>query len=410
MVSSKNKLPLEGIRVADFSWVSAGPRGTRILCNFGAEVIKIESAGRIDLNRGRPPFTPGKKGVNASALFNNVNVDKLSVTLNLRHPKGRELAKKIVAISDIVVDNFNPGVMVKMGLGYDELVKIKPDIIVLSMPVMGETGPRSQYGGYGMGIEAISGLKHISGFPGKMPLGTGIAYPDSGPNPRHAMIAILAALHYRNKTGKGQFIELAQYESTACFTGTAVLEYTANNTIQGPWGGRLPDAAPHGVYRCQGDDDWCVIAVFTDEEWESFKKAIGNPAWTEDSRFATLPARKQNEDELDRLVEEWTVQKGTREVMETLQSAGVAAGVIQTGQDLLDNDIQMRARGHYVRIDHVEAGEQTVDGVRIKLSDTPGRIQRPAPVLGEHNEYIFKELLGISDEEYDELLIEQIIY
>ncbi|MBI2831174.1 MAG: CoA transferase [Chloroflexi bacterium] len=403
------KLPLEGIRVADFSWVSAGPRGTRVLGNFGAEVIKIESAGRLDLNRGRPPFMPGNRGVNATALFNNVNCDKLGITLNLRHPKGRELAKKLCAISDIVIDNFNPGVMKKMGLGYDDLIKIKPDIIVISMPVMGETGPRASYGGYGMGIEAISGLKYISGYPGKMPLGTGIAYPDSGPNPRHAMVAVMAALHYRNKTGKGQFIELAQYESTVCFTGTALLEYTANNKIQGPWGGRLPNAAPHGTYRCKGDDEWCVIAVFTDDEWKAFKKAIDNPSWANDKKFATLADRKKNEDELDRLVNAWTLPKGAREVMELLQNAGVGAGVIQTGRDLLDNDQQLIQR-HYVKVEHPEGGPQTVDGVRIKLSATPGRIQRPAPLLGEHNEYVFKKLLGIPDEEFDMLLVDQVLY
>lgn len=409
MTSANKKLPLEGIRVADFSWVSAGPRGTRLLGNFGAEVIKIESAGRIDLNRGRPPFTPGKRGINASALFNNINCDKLSVTINMRTPKGRELAKKIVAISDIVIDNFNPGVMRKMGLGYDDLVKVKPDIIVISMPVMGETGPRSNYGGYGMGIEAISGLKYISGYPGKMPLGTGIAYPDSGPNPRHAMAVVLAALHYRNKTGKGQFIELAQYESTVCYTGTALLEYTANNHIQEHWGGRLPNAAPHGAYRCKGDDRWCVIAVFTEEEWNSFKKAIGNPAWANDKKFATLASRKKNEDELERMVNTWTETKDAREVMTLLQNAGVAAGVIQTGQDLLEFDEQLKLR-HYVKIEHPEAGVQTVDGVRIKLSETPGRIQRPAPIMGEHNEYVFKKLLGMSDDEYDMNLVEQVLY
>lgn len=410
MPKSSKKMLLEGIRVADFSWVSAGPRGTGVLAAFGAEVIKIESASRLDLNRGRPPFAPGKRGINASGVFNNINYNKLSVTLNLRHPGACELAKRIVAVSDIVVDNFNPLVMQRLGLGYDDLVKVKPDIIVITMPVMGQTGPRMNYSGYGMGIEAISGLKHISGFPREMPLGTGIAYPDSGPNPRHAIVVVLAALHYRNKTGKGQFIEMAQYESTVCFTGTSILQYTANGSIQGSWGGRLPNAAPHGAYRCRGDDQWCVIAVFTDDEWESFIRAIGNPSWTKESKFATLLGRKQNEDELDKLVQSWTIQKDAREVMELLQRAGVAAGVIQNGKDLLEDDPQLRARGHYVQIEHPEAGRQTVDGVRIKLSATPGRVRHPAPILGQHNEYVFKELLGISDEEYVNLMVEQVIY
>jgi len=410
MGEAKKKLPFEGIRVADFSWVTAGPRWTKMLGDFGAQVIKIESAGRVDMNRGRPPLIPGKRGVNASALFNNINCDKLSVTLNLKHPKGRELAKQLVAVSDMVLDNFNPGVMDKMGLGYKDLVEVKPDIIVISMPTMGGGGPRSNYGGYGMGIEAISGLKHISGFPGKMPLGTGIAYPDAGPNPRHAMAAALAALHYRNRTGKGQFIEMAQYESTVNFTGTAVLEYTANQAVQGSWGGRLPNAAPHGAYRCKGDDRWCVVAVFGEDEWEAFCGTIGRPAWTGEPKFTTLDDRKKNEDELDQMVESWTITKDARDVMELLQAAGVAAGVVQTGEDLLDNDLQLRAREHYVRMDHPEAGPQTVDGVRIKLSETPGSVRRPAPLLGEHNDYVIKELLGIPDEEYDMLIVEQVVY
>ncbi|MFC1886877.1 CaiB/BaiF CoA transferase family protein [Thermodesulfobacteriota bacterium] len=410
MNGSIKRLPLEGIRVADFSWISAGPRGTRLLGNFGAEIIKVESAARIDLSRGRPPFFPGKKGINASALFNNVNVDKRSITLNVKHPKGCKLAKQLIAVSDIVVDNFNPGVMKKTGLGYDELIKVKPDIIMISMPVMGETGPRSHYGGYGMGVEAIAGLKHISGMPNKMPLGTGIAYPDNGPNPRHAMTAVLAALHYRNQTGKGQFIELAQYESTINFTGTAILEYTANGTIQGSWGGRLPHAAPHGAYRCKGDDGWCVIAVFTEMQWEAFKRVIGDPAWIKDGKFATLSDRKNNEDELDRLVNSWTVLKNPREVMELLQNAGVAAGVIQNGKDLMEDDPQMKARNHYISMAHPETDKHTVDGIRIKLSKTPGEIRRHAPLLGEDNDYVFKDLLGLPDEDYDMLIVDGVIY
>ncbi len=198
--------------------------------------------------------------------------------------------------------------------------------------------------------------------------------------------------------------------SSICFTGTAVLEYTANGTVQGSWGGRLPDAAPHGAYRCRGDDRWCVIAVFTDEEWTSFTKVLGNPLWTRENRFATLLGRKHNEDELDRLVENWTMQKDAREVMEILQSAGVAAGVIQSGKDLLEDDLQLKARGHFVQVEHPEAGSQTVDSVRIKLSSTPGRVRHPAPLLGEHNEHVLKELLGISGDEYDSLLIEGVVY
>jgi len=410
MPSPEVALPLKGIRVADFTWVAAGPRATRVLGNFGAEVIKVESANRLDMQRGRPPFAAGKTGVNVSGMFNNVNCDKLGVTLDLKTLRGKELAKKLVSVSDMVVDNFTPGVMERWGLGYADLVQVKPDIIVASMPVMGRTGPRCDYGGFGMGIEGVSGLRYLSGRRGQMPIGTGIAYPDAGPNPRHVVFALLAALYYRKLTGKGQYIELAQYESTVCFTGPAVLEYTANGRVQGPADGRLDNAAPHGAYRCAGDDRWCVIAVMNDDQWAAFGRVVGDLAWTRDGRFATSLRRKENEDELDRLVEEWTRTKDPRLIMREMQAAGVPAGVVQSGKDLLEEDEQLRYNGHYVCVSHPEAGKHRADGVRIKLSKTPGRVARPAPLLGEHNEYVFKGILGLSDAEYDDLLVRGVLY
>ncbi|MBI2908397.1 MAG: CoA transferase [Chloroflexi bacterium] len=408
-MDGKKGLPLENIRVTDFSWVAAGPAATRILAFLGAEVITIESARRIDLVRGRPPLAEGKTGINVSGSFINYNPNKLAVTLNMRHPKGLELAKKLISISDITAENFTAGVLDKWGLGYEEQAKVKPDIIMLSMPVMGKTGPRRDFGGYGMGIQAAAGINFLMGRPDRMPVGTGIAYPDVGPNPRQAGTAVLAALHYRNRTGKGQAIELAQLESTVNYTGPSVLQFTANKTLQTRQGNRATYAAPHGGYRCQGNDRWCVIAVFTDTEWKAFCNVLGSPDWTRDPRFATLLGRKQNEDELDGLVEEWTQQRTAEEVMNSMQQAGVAAGIVQNGQDLLERDEHLKVRESYVVLDHPEAGKLTADAGYFKLSKTPGRIYKPAPVLGQDNDYVYRELLCLSEGEIDMYIVEGIL-
>jgi benzylsuccinate CoA-transferase BbsF subunit len=254
------------------------------------------------------------------------------------------------------------------------------------------------------------------------------ALPDFSCNPYHAATAILSALHYRNMTGRGQFIEVAQFESTVCWTETAVLDYTANGRIQEGMRNRLPYAVPHGVYRCRAEDTevdycampesvpehrrkderWCAIAVFTDEEWEGFCRAIGGPPWTREEKFATFAGRKENEDELDRLVEEWTLPRSPEDVMTVMQQAGVAAGVVRDGEDLLTRDPQLAERGFYVYLDHPEAGRIAHDGLTFSLSATPGEIRR-APLLGEHNEHVYGEILGLSQDEVDRLTVEGVL-
>ncbi|MBI5442655.1 MAG: CoA transferase, partial [Deltaproteobacteria bacterium] len=332
------KLPLEGVRFIDFSWIQAGPWVGRYFANFGAEVIRIESSSRLDWARsvpGRPDHVEGRH--RRGALFTNFNCDKLGVTLNLRHPRGLEVAKKLVALGDVVVDNFSAGFMERLGLGYDELVKVKPDIIVLSMPVFGKTGPRSRFGAYGNGIQAAIGLNHISGFPHRPPA-INIALPDMCANPTHACVALLAALHYRQRTGKGQYIELPQLESSLAWMDTTLLDYTANGRVAARTGNRSAHGAPHGAFPCLGEDRWCAIAVLSEEQWRAFGEALGSPAWTRESRFSTLAGRKANEDELERLVSQWTEGRTAEDVMRQLQAKGVPAGVCQTGEDLMSRD------------------------------------------------------------------------
>ncbi|MEE8470569.1 MAG: CoA transferase [Dehalococcoidia bacterium] len=424
------KFPLEGIRITDFSWYGAAPYATRLLAAYGAEVIRIESSTKLDGMRWQAPRRPDTPpSYNISGMFNNFNPGKLGITLNMSHPEAREIATKLVSISDIVLDNFYPGTMEKWGLGYEELVKIKPDIIVATMPVMGITGPYTLWRGFGTSIRTMAGIDYITGNPDRHPIGTGMAaLPDFSCNPYHAATAILSALHHRHKTGKGQFIEIAQFESTVCWTETAILNYTVNKRIQRGMRNRLPYAAPHGVYRCRAEDwevdycampesvperknkdeRWCAIAVFTDDEWKAFCNVIGDPPWTKEDRFATFLSRKDNEDDLDSLVEQWTIDKSAEEVMMLMQQAGVAAGVVQDGEDLLTRDPQLRERGFHVYRDHPEAGRIAHDGLTFSLSATPGEIRR-APLLGEHNEYVYREILGFSEEEVNRLTVEKVL-
>ena len=424
------KFALDGIRITDFSWYGAAPYATRLLAAYGAEVIRIESSTKLDGMRWQAPRKQDvPESYNISGMFNNFNPGKLGIALNMSHSESFKIAKKLVSISDVVLDNFYPGAMEKWGLGYEELVDIKPDIIVVKMPVTGITGPYALWRGFGTSIRTMAGIDYITGNPERPPIGTGMAaLPDFSSNPYHAATAILSALHYRNKTGRGQFIEVAQFESTVCWTETSILDYTVNGRIQKAIQNRLPYAVPHGVYRCRAeerevdycampesvperrskDERWCAIAIFTEDEWKAFCGAIGDPAWTKEDRFATFQCRKENEEELDRLIGEWTIDRPPEEVMMRMQQAGVAAGVVQDGEDLLTRDPHLRERGFHVYLEHPEAGEIAHDGLTFSLSATPGEIRR-APLLGEHNEYVYREILGLSTEDVDRLTVEGVL-
>jgi benzylsuccinate CoA-transferase BbsF subunit len=404
-----DRRPLEGIRVADFSWFGAGPIYTENLANHGAQVVRVESQAHIDGLRVAHPMPEGKYTFNVSGYYNNYNASKLSFTLNMKHPKALDVALRLVAVSDIVAENYTPGTLEKWGLTYQKLREIKPDIIFVREPMQGGNGPHAKFGGFGAVISPLAGISHLSGSPDRVPVGLGTHYTDYVINPGHTIIATLAALRYRNRTGKGQLIEVAQFESSACVVGTAILDWTVNGRDQNRQGNRLTYAAPHGAYRCQGDDRWCVIAVFSDAEWRAFGQSIGDPEWCHEERFATLQGRKRNEDELDALVETWTSTKTAEEVMETLQAAGVAAGVVQNARDVLENDPHLQERGYYVFLDHPEAGRTAYDGPGFRLSKTPGRL-RPAPCLGEHTEFVCKEVLHMDDEEIAQLVMQNVLF
>ena len=384
-----NQAVLHGIRILDFTWVLAGPYATRILADFGAEVIKVQ------------PLMPEAQGKFDRGYYNTWNRNKLGINLNLNEPQGVALAKKLVGISDAVAENFTPRVMANWGLDYPSLKKIKPDIIMLSMSTMGQTGPWRDYAGFGPTIHAFSGITYLTSFPGKPPLGLGYSYADHIAG-LVACLALLGAMEYRQRTGEGQYIDVSQVEVMSSLLGSAILEHTANGKQVEPVGNGSTQAAPHGVYRCQGDDRWCAIGVFSDDEWQGFQRALGNPLWAEGRRFATLAGRLENADELDRLVEGWTRGHTAEEVMALLQRHGVAAGVVQNASDLA-NDPQLRARGFLIELDHPEMGKTISDAIPIRLSDTPARYIRTAPIVGQDNDYVYKQLLGMSEGEVAEL-------
>lgn len=398
---------LTGVKVADFCWALAGPLCTKVLADHGAEVIKIEGGNqRIDNQRVTLPFKDDIVGVDRAAIFNPFNTGKRSVAINLAHPKGVELAKKLVAWADIVTENFAGGAMERMGLGYEELREVKPDIIMLSTSVQGQTGPHATLSGFGPHLAAMSGLHYITGWPDRQ--ATDIEVYTDFITSRFVVPILIAALLYRQRTGKGQYIDASQYEMAQQFMSPLILDKIVNNRIAARKGNQHPDAAPHAAYRCRGKDRWCAISVFTEEEWASFCDVIGSPAWTKDSKFRTLPVRKDNEEELNRLVEAWTVERTAEDVMTMMQAAGVAAGVLKTVEELIEHDPQLAHRHHYWRLDHAEIGEYVAWGPAHRLSKSPAEL-RSAPLLGEHNEYVMKDIIGLSDDEIVELAVQEIL-
>lgn len=395
----ERKGALDGVKVVDFTRVLAGPGAVRMLADHGAEVIKIEVITG-EVARFVVPARDNVPGINRSGYYNNINRNKLGVTINLADPRGADLAKRLVKRADVVVENFSSGVMDRLGLGYEALKEAKPDIIMVSMPGFGQTGPYKTYASFGPTLQAVGGITYLTAFPDHEPAGFGYSYSDySGGWP--TQFAILAALHRRRRTGKGLFIDVSQMEALCILYGAGMLDYSVNKRAAKPTGNRLPHraAVPHGAYRCRGKDRWCVISVFSEQEWQAFCKALGNPPWTRDERFATLLARSANVDELDRLVEEWTIKRTPEQVMRIMQRAGVAAGVVQNSRDLFERDPQLKHHQFFAEMEHPVIGRVAYENVPFKLSQTPAQLRRPAPLLGEHNDYVFGELLSMSQEE-----------
>jgi benzylsuccinate CoA-transferase BbsF subunit len=393
------KQALEGVKVLDFCWATAGPMVTTYLGYNGAEVINIETRTKTSLTRASPPFAPGDayRGDRSGFFANSGGAGKKGITLNLSHPRGKEVARKLVAWADVVTENFSGGQMAKWGLAYEDIKKIKPDIIMLSFSMYGQTGPFSAVPGFAGTLISVSGITSLTGKPGGESRAPVAPYTDFI-SPRIATMALIAALDYRNRTGQGQYIDLAQQEVMLNFVSPALLKFEADKVVLSRIGNRSTYAAPHGVYKCKGKFRWCTITVFTDKDWKNFCKVVNKPEWVKDARFGTLTDRLKNVDELDKLVEEWTLGYTPEEVLELMQKGGVASGVVKNGQDVF-NDPQMNSRGFYTPIDHPALGKFSYSGSPVKFSKTPYTAKRSS-CLGEYNYEVYTKIVGMSDEEF----------
>jgi benzylsuccinate CoA-transferase BbsF subunit len=407
---------LAGVRVLDFTWVRAGPWATRWLGAFGADIIKIEWPEHLDILRSnRNTIPPGMEpGPNAPGQFADTNVNKLGLTINVRTPRGLELIKRLIAISDVVIENFSSRVMRTWGIGYDVMQQLKPDIIYVSMAGFGHTGRHHHYTTMGPSAQALSGQTFLSGLPGKPPAGWGWSYLDDTGGMYGAM-CVLTALHHRNATGQGQHVDLSQMTAGITLTGPAFLDHTVNGRAarregyppgnRAAWPGtplvnnyRGPTVAPHNAYRTKGGghNDWCVIACCSDQEWQTLIDLMGRPAWATADQFQHLMGRLQRQEELDAGIERWTQTLDKYELTEKCQAAGVRAMPVQSAEDRVERDPQLNARGMYTELDHPLLGRRKVQSVPFKHSKTPAAVHRPAPLIGQHTRQVLEELLGLS--------------
>ena len=386
----------EGIRIADFAWVGVGPLVSKYLADHGAEVIRIESSVRPEPLRRAPPFVNDTPGLDNSGYYADFNSSKKCVSLNLQHPDGVKIAKRIVEHCDIVTESFTPKAMRAWGMTYDDLCQVRPDLIMISMPMYGLTGPWSMWQGYGHVLQAAAGISHLTAYPGEEPIGTGVAYTDFLV-PHFAASALLAALDHRQRTGEGQNIDFGQMEAAIHATETMILDYTVNGREQQALGAGHPDYQPYGTYQCaaRGDDDdrWIAITVTSDAELSALAAAADQPSWT------SLDA-----DALDAEIAAWCRTQQAEALMLQLQESGVPAGVVQTPEDLR-NDPQLAHRGHFWMLDHPTMGRRAYDGPSFRLSETPAELTKSAPLLGEDNEFVYKDIVGMSDDEYVEHLV-----
>ena len=384
--------PLAGVRIADFTWVWAGPFCTLQLAHLGAEVIRVESATRICVTRMLPPFAEFDPGPNRSGYFNQYNQGKQSITLDLKKPEAIEVARRLCAASDVVVENFAAGVMDRIGLGWERLRAAKPDLVMIALSGYGATGPDATKVSYGPAQVPLSGMSSLTGYRDFPPMHVGISYgyPTGG---LHGAVAVLAALLHRRRTGEGQYIDLSQWETSIAVLPDAVLDCTMNGRQPPRDGNRDPHMAPHGVFRAGGDDRWIAIAVEDDAAWARLARAMGRPDLAADARFATLVARKRNEDEVEAVVTEWTRERTPEDATALLQAAGVPALTAASNRDLAE-DTHLAARGFFVDLPHPEVGVRRHAGIPWRMSASECRVARPAPCLGADTDAVLRDVCG----------------
>jgi benzylsuccinate CoA-transferase BbsF subunit len=417
---------LEGIRILDFTDSIAGPFTTMLLANCGAEVIRVESRLHLGFRRNGPwgprgaegipqepeellDFSKVDTGLLVGPTYAELNHDKLSIALNLSEKEGKEIFKKLVKVSDIIVENFSFGVMQKWGFDYENLKQIKEDIIDVAIPALGK-GPNEGWSTWGMNLLSYSGFTQAWGHP-ETPVPERMASGFHGDyiSGSMAAAAIVAALFYRAKTGKGQHLEVSQAEATVSALGLSYLDYFINDRIGQPMGNRHPQFAPYNCYPCKGDDCWCVIAIFNEDDWEHLCRALDRPQWSEDPKFKNMESRLKNVKELDRNISQWTRKNTPHQVMKQLQFFGVAAGAVQNYEDLY-YDLQLRARGFALEQDLPRLGGIEVSAAPLHLECGQKKPSRHTSVLGEHNDYVYRQLLGMSQHEIRRLEEAKVIF
>lgn len=398
----RDELPLAGLKVVDLFWAMAGPATTRVMADYGATIVKVESNRRLDTCRTIGPYMESKFGVETSGLFMNLNAGKLGVTIDLGKDEGKKAFYDLVRWADVVTESFSPKAMRAFGLGYEELKKIKPEIIMVSSCLLGQTGPFAKFAGYGNLAAAISGFGNLCGWPDRPPAGPYGSYTDVVA-PRFTITAILAALDYRRRTGRGQYIDISQAEASMQFLSPAILDYTTNGRVQGPIGDRDRLMAPHGVYPCVGEDSWVAIACAGDQHWSSLCALMGRSDLVQDPRFATLDARLSHQDDLDSIVSEWTRNFDGSDLETKLQERTVPAAKVASSMDMA-GDPQLAHRGYIAQLEHPIFGKVPVERWPFKLSRTPGGPVRSSPTLGRDNSYVLETILGYSKDRVRQLI------
>ncbi|MCI0829009.1 MAG: CoA transferase [Chloroflexi bacterium] len=405
------KMPLKNYRVLDLSRIWAGPYCTKLFADMGAEIIKMESLSVYDSHRGPvspargiaayPDGEPGEEPWNRNGWFNCLHMSKYGITLELTEDKGRKVFERLVSISDVLIENFRQGSLERLGYTYEELRKHRPDLIYVSMPAFGNTGPWKGYLGYGIGQEQLSGMAHMTGYRGEGPMKSGINHGDPITG-SHAAGVLMAALRHRRRTGKGMFIDVSQQESAVALMGPEVLAYQMTGQEPERQGNRSRWYAPANSYPCAGEDRWVTIAATNQKQWQSLARAMDAAGLASDPRFATAGQRRENHDELDRIISEWTIGQEAYEVTQKLQNAGVPSGPVLRGPDLLA-DPHYKDRETFVTVDHPQVGPKQYPGIPWKMSATPGQVRWPSPTLGQHNEEVYGELLGMTGQEIGQL-------
>ena len=400
---------LAGLRVLDFCWVGAGALVTKLLAEHGAEVIKVESRARPDNLRVAPPFGQSEESLERSGYFASRNNDKKSFALNMQHPRSRELALQLAASSDLVTNNFRPGIMERWGLSYEAIRDVNPRVIYVSMPMQGSEGPHSTYVGFGSTIAALAGLVHLSGLPDRAPVGTGTHYPDHIPSPGHALVAVLAAIRQRNRTGEGRMIELSQFEATVNMIAPAIARAAAGNEGVERSGNRVAEHCPSGVFQCKGTDEWCAISVRSDAEWRAFTAELGRPELVDEPRFASHVQRKANENELEAVLVPLIRDRARGELASALQARGVPASAVLSSEDLFEDE-HLAARGFWRKVQHPVMGEITAPAAPFLADGERTGPEHAAPLLGAHTHEVGRTVLGLSDDEIDSLVEEKVLW